>query len=307
MNLVGIERAGNPDHKFQYNGKERQTELGLNWMDYGARMYDAQIGRFHVKDRYAEKYMDFTPYQYGGNNPVLMIDINGDSLWINTGFRNLLYENGRLTTKSGKDVTHKAYNKKGELRKSFLGQSVGALAELSSTKAGAELVSGLQSSEFHYTIEQSSLNRFDPDNENNASAIMNLDPDNKHPFQSGDLWVQGMEFNQIGSGGTIYWDPNSMFNLEPSSLSLAHEMFHGFDSSRGILDRRFALGSGVVLGEEVGEIRAVYNTNLIRQQMGIKNLRNSYSDPNVSLLRNGSPINVEIKITTEMIKRFNNR
>ncbi len=32
-------------------------------------------------DRFAEKYLDFTPYQYAANNPINAIDINGDSIW----------------------------------------------------------------------------------------------------------------------------------------------------------------------------------------------------------------------------------
>jgi hypothetical protein len=31
-------------------------------------------------DRFAEKYTSMTPYQYGANNPIKFIDINGDSL-----------------------------------------------------------------------------------------------------------------------------------------------------------------------------------------------------------------------------------
>jgi uncharacterized protein RhaS with RHS repeats len=46
-------------------------------------MYDPALGRFHVQDRFAEKYFDFTPYQYGANNPILNIDVNGDSLAVN--------------------------------------------------------------------------------------------------------------------------------------------------------------------------------------------------------------------------------
>ena len=32
-------------------------------------------------DRFLEKYVSLSPYQYGANNPVNNIDINGDSIW----------------------------------------------------------------------------------------------------------------------------------------------------------------------------------------------------------------------------------
>ncbi len=50
-------------------------------------MYDPQLGRFHTLDAFAEKYYDFTPYQYGANNPVLFIDVNGDSIHVAEEYR----------------------------------------------------------------------------------------------------------------------------------------------------------------------------------------------------------------------------
>jgi hypothetical protein len=50
--------------------------------DYGARFYDPSLGRFFTQDRFAEKYMSLSPYQYAANNPVLYIDVNGDSIFI---------------------------------------------------------------------------------------------------------------------------------------------------------------------------------------------------------------------------------
>lgn len=84
MTFEGMSVSVGTDNKYLYNGKELQDDdLGgvkLDWYDYGARFYDPQIGRFHTQDRFAEKYFDFTPYQYVGNNPILNLDFNGDSI-----------------------------------------------------------------------------------------------------------------------------------------------------------------------------------------------------------------------------------
>jgi RHS repeat-associated protein len=50
----------------------------LEEYDYGARFYDPQIGRFGTQDKFAEKYDPLTPYQYGANNPIRYVDMNGD-------------------------------------------------------------------------------------------------------------------------------------------------------------------------------------------------------------------------------------
>ncbi|MCB2379963.1 DUF6443 domain-containing protein [Hymenobacter sp. BT635] len=78
LNLAGIERSsGALENKFQYTGKEKQLELGLNWQDYGARMYDAQLGRWHSIDLSSEKYYSWTPYNFVANNPLLLVDLDG--------------------------------------------------------------------------------------------------------------------------------------------------------------------------------------------------------------------------------------
>ena len=92
---------------YKYNGKELDSKKGLNWYDYGARHYDAALGRFTTNDRFAEKYYSMSPYQYGANNPVNNIDVNGDTIVVNPN-PNGLIDNVRMffgfDTKYQKDV-----------------------------------------------------------------------------------------------------------------------------------------------------------------------------------------------------------
>lgn len=66
---------------YKYNGKELDRKGGLDWYDYGARMYDAALGRWHTVDPLSEIYDSFTPYLYCGADPINYIDPFGMDYW----------------------------------------------------------------------------------------------------------------------------------------------------------------------------------------------------------------------------------
>ncbi len=88
MNIVGLSYSdASPENRYKYNGKrcaersrsDLEGEFGLEWYDYGARFYDAVLGRFHTVDPLAENYSFQSPFVYAANNPIRFIDFMGMS------------------------------------------------------------------------------------------------------------------------------------------------------------------------------------------------------------------------------------
>jgi RHS repeat-associated protein len=65
-------------NEFKYSGKEFIEETGLN--DYGWRQQDPVLGRMWGVDNSAEKYYSQSPMQFALNNPMSVVEANGDTV-----------------------------------------------------------------------------------------------------------------------------------------------------------------------------------------------------------------------------------
>ena len=107
-----ITTTGTSKNKYLYNGKEIQPSNG--YYDYGARMYDASVGRWFVVDPLAEKFIGLNAYVYCANNPILLADPNGKD-WSISASQNKegnwtinIHFKAQILNSSGKEVDTKS-------------------------------------------------------------------------------------------------------------------------------------------------------------------------------------------------------
>ena len=215
---------------YKYNGKELDTKKGLNWYDYGARRYDAALGRFTTTDRFAEKYYSMSSYQYGGNNPVGNIDVNGDSIVISPNPNGLI---DHIKSRFGYDTKFQKTVK-------------ADLAQLKKDdKTVAQIILKLEDSENIHQITMVEDRR-----KGNLTEV------DKEKAAKG-----------ISQGTTVRYDPYTQ--IEPSGekrtprVGLSHELQHSYDADQGTMTREITV-NGVLLIE----VRAINTENKIRMKTG---------------------------------------
>jgi RHS repeat-associated protein len=238
------------NYRFGFNGKEQDGETASDAYDFGARIYDARLGRWLAVDPLYSYYSYSTPYAGNGNSPIICKDVDGKRIQIKIGENTYVeYYNGKL------------YKVTPDGRRSnslYTGNHIGALKTmellniLSKTSTGLEIVNFVQS---HYAIQTieiiSGENRSENNTENEENPYLKFNFKDEMAFTTNGLEVQ------------------------PLHIKLGHELTHFMGK---YIDTRKQ--SQYKMWSERGEARytevfATHYENMLRAEFNL-NLRSSY-------------------------------
>ncbi|MCF6167977.1 RHS repeat-associated core domain-containing protein [Lutibacter sp.] len=286
------------EHQYKYNGKEHQEELGLNWLDYGARNYDASLGRYFSMDRLSEAYYDLNPYQYTANNPIKFIDVNGDYIYV--GVNGYRYNNGELQEK--KDDKWVTYNPEEGSYEAKILANLNKITEGDPNSFGSQFLGLFENDDINVKVKQNT-------SKGKYKGRNVTDPQDNTVYTF---------FNQKGSIRTTGGNEKLTENFH---ITLGHELAHGLGNS--LIENSKLSETWIKADPDIGlkkpitksEVFASMYENLLRGSQGLE-LRTHYiggtSDDRSRLIKKSktknpfakvyNPTEATLKIWNELVK-----
>ena len=197
---------------YTFSAKEKDSETGLSY--FGSRYYSSELSIWLSVDPMSAKYASLSPYVYCADNPVKLVDPNGEEIVIFVNKTKYIYD--------GKDFVDKNGNVATFSKNSFEYRVLSDLNKLYNSKLGIirDKLKDMMKSEHQHTI----VNRTTADG---VSFNRPIDKDLAQEYGKGSDTETG--YNPFASksvcadGGYV------------SCATLAHELLgHGWNNDQGL-------------------------------------------------------------------------
>ena len=233
---------------YTFSAKEKDVETGLSY--FGSRYYSSDLSIWLSVDPMADKYPSLSPYTYCADNPVKLVDPNGEDIWeINN-------ETGKVTrTKDNTQDVIRVVDNDGNVIK----DKDGNLQTLS-YKYGTIR---------HYTTKKDGYDVFRIRGDGNGTDLFELMANNTNiewsQFKTGIAGEQGLNF--ITTGHTDEGDPaaTNLYNKQLQYKYYIREFIHYHPG-------RMPVPSGMLgtIQEGTGDISFVSKINRNNIRFGYK-------------------------------------
>ena len=270
MTMGNRSSVSSADARYKFVGNERDAETGYDYL--GHRYYDSWSGRELSVDPFAEKAPSLSPYSYAGDNPVNIIDINGDSTFVTAN------DNGTYTVNggnlSGEDDDTGVYIKNSDGTVTLVGNSLTPYSFFDKGNAVFGAVIDPISTE-----GQDFVNKLIGESPGLISYMMNATERHKYDFKNQGIYQMpiGMNIQQYNYRGSVA--ANGAFGSARDFGNIAAGMIAGgsgfsweqarmaFDLLESFQQRRPAIeGPTTQLAQRIGYVQGIklFVKNLIK-------------------------------------------
>ena len=204
-----------------FSAKERDTETGLTY--FGARYYSSDLSIWLSVDPMSDKYPSLSPYVYCADNPVKLVDPNGEDVWITGDEWELAFKQLKSSTnlKLSRDSKTGKISYSGEVK----------------TESDAKLQEALDDNNVHVRISANDIDDIQGISfEGGAHMGTNINPDGSVDAKQtvNPLLLSGIDFY---GNMEVFTSPNGVaqYSLKQNigkDNCMLHEVTEGFEAGK---------------------------------------------------------------------------